>query len=75
VGAVVDSVSDVLELKAEQVKPAPEFSSMLDAGYIKGLGSMKSVVEGKEQDRMLILVDIERLMTSADMGLIDSTLH
>jgi len=72
VGAVVDSVSDVLELKPEQVKPAPEFNSMLDATHITGLGSIKTVVEGKEQDRMLILVDIERLMASPDMGLVEA---
>jgi purine-binding chemotaxis protein CheW len=69
VGAVVDSVSDVLELKDEQVKPAPQFNALLDAGYITGIGNVKQ----GEQDRMLILVDIERLMSSADMGLVDST--
>jgi purine-binding chemotaxis protein CheW len=66
VGAVVDSVSDVLELKAEQIKPAPEFNSLLDASYITGLGSVKN----GEEERMLILVDIERLMSGADMGLV-----
>ncbi|HEU0200310.1 MAG TPA: chemotaxis protein CheW [Burkholderiaceae bacterium] len=70
VGAVVDSVSDVLELSAEQVRPAPEFNSMLDASYITGLGSVKQ----GETDRMLILVDIERLMTSADMALVERAL-
>jgi purine-binding chemotaxis protein CheW len=66
VGAVVDSVSDVLELKAEQIKPAPEFNSLLDASYITGLGSVKT----GDEERMLILVDIEKLMTGADMGLV-----
>jgi purine-binding chemotaxis protein CheW len=68
VGVVVDSVSDVLELGAEQIKPAPEFSGAVDAGFITGLGS----VQQGDAERMLILVDIERLMASADMGLIDS---
>ncbi len=66
-GMVVDSVSDVIGLGAEQIRAAPDFSSSLDVGYITGLGT----VEG----RMLILVDIERLMASADMGLIDQTVH
>jgi purine-binding chemotaxis protein CheW len=70
VGAVVDSVSDVLELAAEQIKPAPEFSAMLDAGYITGLGTIKGASDDNES-RMLILVDIEKLMGSADMALVD----
>jgi purine-binding chemotaxis protein CheW len=70
VGAVVDSVSDVLELAPEQVRPAPEFNGMLDAGYITGLGTIKG--GGAEpQARMLILIDIEKLMGSADMALVD----
>src|SRR5258706_3478704 len=39
VGAVVDSVSDVLALNADSVKPAPEMSSAIDTGYITGTGS------------------------------------
>jgi purine-binding chemotaxis protein CheW len=77
VGAVVDSVSDVLELAGDQIRPAPEFSSMLDASYITGIGSVTSGGEkgaegGNRDDRMLILVDIEKLMTSADMALVNA---
>ena len=68
VGAVVDSVSDVLELQEKQIKPAPEFNSLLDSAYITGLGT----VESSEGERLLILVDIERLMRSADMGLLEA---
>ncbi len=63
VGAVVDSVSDVLELAPAQIKAVPEFQSMMDADYITGLGS---VGDGDEA-RMLILVDIDRLMSSEDI--------
>jgi len=63
VGAVVDSVSDVLELDPAQIKAVPEFQSMMDADYITGLGS---VGDGDEA-RMLILVDIDRLMSSEDI--------
>ena len=66
VGAVVDSVSDVLELGKDSIKPAPEMASAVDAGFITGIGTVKS---GDEQ-RMLILMDIEALMASAEMGLI-----
>ena len=67
VGVVVDSVSDVLELDPKQIKPAPEFNSLLEAGYITGLGT----VESSEGERLLILVDIEKLMGSPDMGLLE----
>ena len=67
VGMVVDSVSDVLELQAGQIKPAPEFSGAIDSSYITGLGTVKS----GDTERMLILMDIERLMSGPDMGLAD----
>ena len=62
VGAVVDSVSDVLELARDAIKPAPEMASAVDASFITGIGSVG--------DRMLILMDIEGLMASEEMGLI-----
>ena len=66
VGAVVDAVSDVLELGADRIKPAPELSAQIDVRFITGIGTV-----GAQDERMLILMDIEALMTSADMGLID----
>lgn len=71
VGVVVDSVSEVLQLRDEQIKPAPEFNGHVDAGFITGIGS---VAQG-EEERMLILIDIERLMTGADMGLVAEQTH
>jgi purine-binding chemotaxis protein CheW len=64
VGAVVDSVSDVLELTQEQINAAPEMNTSVDTSYITGIASTA--------ERMLILMDIQALMSSADMGLIDS---
>jgi purine-binding chemotaxis protein CheW len=64
VGAVVDSVSDVLALDAETIKPAPEMNATVDANFITGIGSIN--------ERMLILMDIEALMSSEEMGLINS---
>jgi len=63
VGIVVDGVSDVVTLLAEQVKAAPEFGAALDTKYIRGLGTI--------DERMIILVDIEKLMSSQDMELMD----
>lgn len=62
VGIVVDSVSDVMELSAEAIRPAPDIESAIDSGCILGLGSVG--------DRMLILLDIEKLMSNVDMGLV-----
>jgi purine-binding chemotaxis protein CheW len=61
VGIVVDSVSDVMELSAENIRSAPDVESAIDNGCILGLGSVG--------ERMLILLDIEKLMSNADMGL------
>jgi purine-binding chemotaxis protein CheW len=66
-GIVVDSVSDVLELATDQIKDAPEFNGSIESTYITGLGTVKQ----GEVERMLILMDIEALMTSPEMGLID----
>lgn len=63
VGIVVDGVSDVQALTPAQIRPAPEFNSTLNTSYIMGIGTV--------DDRMLILMDIEKLMTSEEMGLID----
>ncbi len=64
VGIVVDSVSDVMEISADNIQPAPDVESAIDSACISGLGSVN--------DRMLILLDIEKLMSSVDMGLVAS---
>jgi len=66
-GIVVDGVSDVLSLEAEQMRPTPGFGSVIDTEYIMGLGTV--------EERMLILIDIEKLMSSSDMGLIDQSIN
>ena len=62
VGIVVDSVSDVITLDPAQMKPVPQIGSALDAGYLLGMGTV--------EDRMLILLDIEKLMSSPEVGLV-----
>ncbi|MBI3311594.1 MAG: chemotaxis protein CheW [Serratia liquefaciens] len=64
VGIVVDGVSDVLSLTTEQIRPAPEFAVTLATEYLTGLGSVG--------ERMLILVDIEKLLSSEELSLVDS---
>lgn len=60
VGIVVDSVSDVMELPAGSVKAAPDMDTVIDADAVLGLASLG--------ERMLILLDIEKLMSGMDMG-------
>jgi purine-binding chemotaxis protein CheW len=64
VGIVVDGVSDVLSLTADQIRPAPEFAVTLSTEYLTGLGALG--------DRMLILVNIEKLLSSEEMALVES---
>jgi len=63
IGMVVDGVSDVISLTAEQIRPPPEMGSALDTKYILGMGTV--------DNRMIILVDIEKLMSAEDMALFE----
>jgi len=63
VGMVVDSVSDVITLGREQIKPAPEMGTAVSTDYLIGLGTI--------DERMLILVDIGKLMSGEEIGLLD----
>ena len=65
IGMVVDGVSDVVALSPEQIKPTPEMGTALNTAYITGLGTLN--------DQMLILVDIEKLMSSEEMQVMDQT--
>jgi len=62
-GVVVDGVSDVVMLAPEQIKPAPDMGSDLHTEYLTGLATL--------EQRMLILIDIVKLMSSSDMMLTD----
>jgi purine-binding chemotaxis protein CheW len=63
IGMVVDSVSDVIALEEEAMRPAPEFGGSFDTRYLMGLATV--------DERMLILVDIEKLMSASDMSLVN----
>ena len=62
VGIVVDSVSDVIRLGSDHIRPVPELGATIDRQFLTGIGTL--------EERMLILLDIERLMTSTEMGLV-----
>jgi purine-binding chemotaxis protein CheW len=67
IGVVVDSVSDVVTLTPDQVKAAPDLGASVAADYLMGLGTVG--------ERMLILLDIDKLLSSEDMGLLTATRH
>lgn len=60
VGVVVDSVSDVITLTAGQVKPVPEMGAAVNADYMVGVGAL--------DERMIILVDIDKLLAADDLA-------
>lgn len=61
VGAVVDAVSDVVTLTSATIKPAPQFEAAIDARFITGLATVG--------DRMLIVMNIEALMSGPELGM------
>lgn len=63
VGVIVDEVAEVLRLAATQVDPPPPMVAGLSNQYLKGVGKLK--------DDLLILIDIEKVLTSDDLGAID----
>jgi purine-binding chemotaxis protein CheW len=67
VGMVVDAVSDVITLTPEQLRPVPSFNSSIQGEHLLAIGAVG--------ERMLILVDIEKLMTSPEMGLVEQILQ
>ncbi len=67
VGIVVDGVSDVMALQEDQIREVPTLVTSIDTKYILGLATV--------EEQMLILVDIEQLMTSAEMELVDGVVH
>jgi purine-binding chemotaxis protein CheW len=65
VGIVVDAVSDVITLSSDQLRPVPDFSSTIASEHVLAIGAI--------EERMLILIDIDKLMTSEEMGLISQS--
>lgn len=60
VGMVVDAVADVVSLTPDQIRPAPDMGGSFDTSHIVGLGTLDG--------RMIILVDIDRLVSSEELG-------
>lgn len=67
IGAVVDAVSDVVTLTTENIKPAPQFETAIDSRFITGLANLG--------ERMLIVMNMEALMSNAEMGMVAGALQ
>ena len=67
VGMVVDSVSDVITLATDQLRPVPELNSAIATDHLLAVAAV--------DERMLILLDIEKVMSAEDMGLVAPTPH
>lgn len=63
IGLVVDGVSDVLDLKASDVKPTPQFGSLIDSAFLAGVAT--------REERMVLLLDIEKLLSSGELNLLE----
>jgi purine-binding chemotaxis protein CheW len=66
VGIVVDSVSEVVALALGEIKAAPLLGGQVESRYVRGIGTV--------EDRMLILVDIEELVSGGDSVLMEAAL-
>ncbi len=62
VGFVVDAVSEVLRIPVDTVEAAPPVVAGLDSDYISGVGKL--------HDRLLILLDLDRLLSADDMEML-----
>lgn len=67
IGAVVDAVSDVVTLTSQSIKPAPQFDTAIDSRFITGLANVG--------ERMLIVMNMEALMSGAELGMVTTALQ
>ncbi len=67
VGVVVDSVSDVVAIAAEEIKEAPQLGAAIKTDYIDGLVTF--------DERMLIIIDIEKLATMEEIVRVEHALE
>ncbi|WP_308620162.1 chemotaxis protein CheW [uncultured Desulfovibrio sp.] len=64
VGFVVDAVSEVLRIPASTVEPPPPVVAGVESDYISGVGQL--------QDRLLIMLDLDKLLSSEDMEMLSA---
>jgi len=60
IGVVVDAVSDVLNVKPEDIKPTPDFGVGVDTGFLNGLAA--------SGDDMVMLLDVDRMLSTDELN-------
>ena len=61
-GALADSVQEVLDLGSEHIEPAPKIGTKLNTEFIKGMG--------KQNDRFVIILDIDKVFSTDELALV-----
>lgn len=69
-GIIVDEVSEVLEIRAEQMEPPPSFGGCVETGFILGMGKVgQKVVMLLDADRVLSDQDVDSVMEATEAEL------
>lgn len=64
-GALADSVQEVVEMGPDQIEPAPKIGTKLNTEFIKGMG--------KREEQFVILLDIDRVFSSEELAAVAQT--
>jgi purine-binding chemotaxis protein CheW len=63
-GALADSVQEVLDLEPASIAPAPKIGTKLKTDFIRGMG--------KQNDRFVIILDIDKVFSSDELALVQT---
>lgn len=63
-GALVDSVREVVEIHDDEIEPAPKMGASIEASYIKGMG--------RQGDAFIIIVDVDSIFTEEEMKMVNA---
>lgn len=64
-GALADSVQEVVEMEPEQIEPAPHIGTRLNTAFIKGMG--------KHEEHFVMILDIDRVFSDSEMAVLQTT--
>ncbi|MBU3917832.1 chemotaxis protein CheW [bacterium] len=62
IGALVDSVKEVMDLDAAHIEPPPTIGTRLNTDFIRGMG--------KQDDQFIIILDIEKIFSSEELEIV-----
>ena len=64
-GLIVDEVSEVVDIAAEQIEPPPSFGSAVDTAFILGMG--------KVGEKVVMLLDVDCVLSGEEMALVNAS--